>query len=182
MNNYKSVKDMVNSLSESAEFKELVMKEIHGKQVGKLLFFLRCKNGLSQKEMAEKLGCSQSRISKIESSPDESLSVKDLVDYGKAFKLQLEIGFHDPSVKIVDHVKFHAFEMKKHLDKLCVLAKDDPAFVEAVRRFYGEAFVNVLGLIADSIKKLPAKKEKVQETPAIQITSPMGSPSECCSK
>lgn len=163
---------MILRLSGDEAFKQMALKTIREKQVAKLLFILRCKEGLSQKEMAEKVGCSQSRISKIETSRDEDLSVKDLLDYGKALKLRLEIGYSRPSFKLVDQIKFHAFKMKEGLERLCELAKDDPEMTEGIRKFFGEAFVNVLGLITESYKKLP-KKEKPEEKSNIQVSGPV---------
>lgn len=171
---YKSVSEMIERLSSDETFKQRALKSIRERQVATLLFILRCKADLSQKEMAEKVGCSQSRISKIESSRDEDLSVKDLFDYAKALKLRLEIGYSHLSFKLVDQIKFHAFKMKEGLEQLCELTKDDPEMTEGVRKFYGEAFVNVLSLITESYKKLPKKeKEKTEEKSTIHISAPI---------
>jgi len=167
---HKSVSDLVKSLASDEEFKQLAIDEIEGRQIAKLLFFLRCKRSLSQKEMAKKIGCSQSQISKIESSHNKDLSVKDLLAYGEVFDLQLDVGYNDPSTKIVDHIKYHAFKMKGALDRLCELAKDDPALIKGVKNFFGEAFVNVLVLIAESYKKLP--KEKKEKEPTVHVSAP----------
>jgi transcriptional regulator with XRE-family HTH domain len=163
---------MIEHLSTDEAFKQRALKTIRERQVSKLLFILRCKANLSQKEMAEKIGCTQSRISKIEGSRDEDLSVKDLLDYAKALKLRLEIGYGHPSFKLVDQIKFHAFKMKEGLERLCELAKDDPEMTEGVRKFFGEAFVNVLSLITESYKKLP-KKGKAEEKSTIQVSAPV---------
>ena len=102
---------------------------------------------------------------------DDGLSLKNLVDYAKALKLKLEIGFAEPTFRIVDRIKHHAFKMRYYLDQLCELVGDDPQIEKAVRDFYGEAFVNVMNLIAESYKKLPARKESAaKETSPIHVS------------
>ena len=170
---YKSVSEMIKQLSEGSGFATSAIKGFEKRQVAKLLFLLRCKSALSQKDMAEKLGCSQSRISKIENSNDENLSLKDLIDYARVLKLQLDIGFASPAVKIVDRVKHHAFKMRHYLDQLCDLVGDDPEMEKAVRDFYGEAFVNVMKLIAESYGKLPLKRAADTKKPLpIRVSGP----------
>ena len=86
---YKNVVGLINALSSNEEHKEAIKNEIARKGLAKFLFALRCEHKLTQEELAERIGCTQSRISKIESSYDEDLSVKDFKDYGKALGLQL---------------------------------------------------------------------------------------------
>src|SRR3989338_7288123 len=107
---YKNVKEMVKYVSVDTSFNNLLSKEIDEKRIAKFLFYLRCKNNLTQKQMAEKIGCTQSKISKIESAYNTELSVQDLLDYGKAMNLKLELGYRQPSLKIVDMIKYHAFK------------------------------------------------------------------------
>jgi transcriptional regulator with XRE-family HTH domain len=45
------------------------------------LTVLRCTKGLSQVEIAQKIGCSQDRISKFEASSDKDIRFGDLADY-----------------------------------------------------------------------------------------------------
>lgn len=174
---YKSVSGMIQHLSTDENFKNLAEKEIREKQLSKLLFFLRNQQKLSQKEMAQRTGYSQSKISKIESSRDIDLSMKDLLAYAKALKLQLEIGYRNPNQKLVDDIKHHAFKMIAGLEQLCSLAKDDPEMVEGVRKFHAEALMNVLSLISASYQKLPAKeKSKKEETLPLHVSTPPLSP------
>ena len=72
--------------------------------------------------MAEKIGCTQSKVSKIESAYNAELSVQDLLDYGKVMNLELELGYRHRSVKIVDMIKYHAFKIKNLFDQLTDLA------------------------------------------------------------
>ena len=137
----------------------------------KLLFFLRCKENLSQKLLANKISCSQSRVSKIESSLDEELTIKDLRDYAKALNLEIELNFNDASMKLVDRIKYHAFRIKGYLEQLSHLSKDDELIEEGVKKFYKEVFVNMTRIIAGNFSKF---HKRVPSTPIVSVTAPVG--------
>lgn len=96
---FKTVKNMIKNLSDDKDFKKNALDEIEKKSLSKFLFTLRCAHNLTQKQLAEKIGCTQSRISKIESSYDENITIKDLSDYGYVLNLQLEIGYRNNKIK-----------------------------------------------------------------------------------
>ena len=171
---YSSVAEMIKEMSSDSAFRELVSKEINDKKVGKYLFYLRCKHNLSQKQIAEKLGCTQSRISKIESSIDKDLSINDLLDYAKALNLQLEIGYRNRTAKIVDLIKYHAFKIKEYLHQLTTMAKDDESLQVGVAKFRLEAFTNISVMISDSYSKLGiGQKKQAEEKSPIHISVPL---------
>lgn len=170
---YNNVMEMIKDLSSDSAFKDTASKEINDKKVGKFLFYLRCKHNLTQKQIAEKMDCTQSRISKIESSYDKDLSVNDLLDYAKVLNLQLEIGYRNRSAKIADLIKYHAFKIKEYLSQLASLAKDDEALQVGVARFHLEAFANISVMISNSYSKLDiANKKRVEEKSPIHISAP----------
>ena len=104
---FQNVHELVQGISKDSRFKQEICTQMNQNGLGKFLFFLRCKHKMTQQELADTIGCSQGRISKIESAKDEMLSIKDFLDYGKAFNLDLEIGFrgqnkvHSNSVGLV---------------------------------------------------------------------------------
>ena len=55
------------------------------------LILARVAAGLTQSQMAVKLRCSQSRISKIEDSQDADLSLGDIQDYARIVGLKLKL-------------------------------------------------------------------------------------------
>lgn len=171
---YKSVLEMVKKISTDDSYKELVANQIKGRLLAKFLFYLRCEHGLSQKELAEKIACSQSRISKIEHSLDKDLTIQDLLDYGKVLNLQLEIGYRHPSAKIVDLIKYHAFKIKAYFNELNTLAKDDEALNQSIKKFHLEAFFNIGKIIWDSLAKLDFKqKAQKRDASIIHISAPL---------
>ena len=160
---YKTVSDMVKSISEDEKFKQETLQNISIKGLGKFLFYLRCSHKLTQKELAGKISCSQARISKIESSKDEELSIKDFQDYGKALGLQLEIGYRNKNMKYVDMVKYHAFQIQHYLELLAELAKEDEQLEEGVVDFHFEALINTNKIILESAMKLAKSRLKIHK-------------------
>lgn len=55
------------------------------------LSLLRQQAGLTQEEMANRLGCTQSAVSKVESGRDEDLTIKEILGYAKATQQSLII-------------------------------------------------------------------------------------------
>ena len=152
---FKNVGDLITGLSEDENFKKDALKHISENGLGKFLAFLRCGHRLTQKEMAEKIGCTQGRISKIESAKDDSLSIRDFIDYGNAIGLELEIGFRSKKMKWVDMVKYHAFQMQRYLNNIVQVAKEDKALEEGALNFCFETLKNVPILILNPMSKLP---------------------------
>lgn len=170
---YGNVAEMVKSLSSEETVKELFSKTMKEKTLGKYLFLLRCEHGLSQKELASIMGCTQSRISKIESALDKDVTIKDLLDYGKALNLKLEIGFRQSSVKIVDLIKYHAFKIKGYLNQLLGLAKDDEKLGESIADFHVEALFNLCRMISDNLTKMKfVQKVQKKDEQTIHFSAP----------
>jgi transcriptional regulator with XRE-family HTH domain len=169
MGKHKSVNDMVKSLSENDKFKQDTLEDLNNKGLGRFLFYLRCNHKLTQKELANKVGCShkvgcsQARISKIEASKDEELSIKDFQDYGKVLGLQLEIGYRNKNIKYVDMVKFHAFKIQHYLKLLAELAKEDEQIETGVVDFHFEALINTNKIILESTMQLAKSRLKINK-------------------
>jgi len=159
---FKNIHDMIRGLSENKDFADSSIKVLENKRLSKFLFFLRCEKKLTQKELATKLKCSQGRISKIEHSYDNDLTIRDFLDYGNALGLQLEIGYRQKNVKIVDLIKFHAFKIDKYLKQLTNIAKteNDETIINGVSAFCQEALSNISHLIIKQLSHLNVIKTK----------------------
>ncbi len=156
----KSVEEMIKMMPFDKSFKEKTLKDIKTRSLSRLLFSLRCKHKISQKEVAKKAGCSQSKISKIEYSEDANLNIGDILIYAEAMHLQLSIGFSESNMKLVDKVKYHAFEIKRTLDQLADLAGKDEQILRGVEQFCAESVSNIIRLISTSYDKLDIPKDK----------------------
>ena len=172
---YKSVSDVVKNLSGDKGFHDDFENQVFDKMLSKTLFAMRCSKGVTQAEMAEKMGCTQSRVSKLEHSGLDAIKVSDLVSYAEALDLQMSIAFHEDMTS-VDSVKFHAFEIKKHLDHLADLAHRDDDIFEGVKDFYNEYLLNILRLFKQSENKLT--KKKTQKRDVLKVSAPSEIPDE----
>ena len=174
---YKSMTDMIRNVSEDDQFKDDMLSDLSRRSVSRFLFTLRCEHNLTQKQLAHKLGCSQSRISKIERSYDEDISIKDMLDYGVAFNQKLEIGYRNMNAKIVDLIKYHAFKIKGYLDTLTNFAQKDDKISEGVFEFQFECLTNMFKMVIDSMAKnecfkrklLPKEKTQVHISPSLNM-------------
>jgi transcriptional regulator with XRE-family HTH domain len=168
---YKSVEELINDLSEDDAFKRKVSAKLAANKLSKLLSAIRCKNNLTQKQLAEKIGCWQGTISKIESSDDDDLSIKDLRNYAKALGLGLAISFPEKkTVRYTDRVKFHALQMQRYLQMIADTAKGDAAIVAGAEDFHVEALYNVNKLILESMAKIEKTKvNKIDRTQSSDI-------------
>lgn len=60
-------------------------------------------------------------------------------------------------------VKQHAFAIKRITDELAEMAASDKTIAKGVGHFFGEAAFNLIRMLQDSAKKLPAKKLPIEE-------------------
>lgn len=156
---FSNVNEMVKAISKDSAFKKEFDKEFNAKKVVRMLASSRAARGMTQSDLAKKIGCGQPRISKIENGRDEQLKIQDLVDYAKALDLQINTVFNAKQNNAVEEIKYHAFEIKSRLDRLAELANKDDTIFEGVSGFFGEYFFNMLNIFEGSIKKLPKKKK-----------------------
>jgi len=137
------------------EFVADVEKHLAERQIGKKLFGLRNSLGMSQKDIADEMGCSQSRISKLESSRDADMRLGDLFDYLRAMDMDATVVVHGKDRNLVDHVKYHAACIKRLCDDLAKVAIDDASISQGVAKFFNDAALNMIAMLQDSAKELP---------------------------
>jgi len=169
---YESVSELAKDLTDDRDFLRDLEEELADKSLARTLFTIRCRGGVTQAEMADRLGYTQSRISKLENGGLDRIKVSDLVAYAKALGLQTSISFHK-KMTAVEWVKFHAFQIKDYLDQLAGLAHKDEGIFKGVRDFYGETLFNFLRLFEQSAAKLPrgAERRRGQE-PLLEVSAP----------
>ena len=127
---------------------------------------MRTRAGLTQAQIAERIGCTQSRISKLEGSVDRDLSLGEIFDYVKATGSQISIGIGKPLTH-VQSVKAHAAGIRKHLRSLADLAKKHDELESEIQAFFGEAFFNLLHILSECQGAL--ERERVE--PELEVFS-----------
>ena len=79
-------------LAKDKEFKKIWEEEATKREVVKMLLEMRIKEGLTQKELAERLKTSQSSIARIEGGKGNP-TLEFLIKLGKAFNKKLELHY-----------------------------------------------------------------------------------------
>lgn len=101
------MKEFVNNLFEDFADKEYAHSYMESHSVSRLaaqINALRKKCGWSQQQLAEHAGLAQERVSKIESADFDSLTIKTLRKFSRAFDVNLRIAFEPFSEGIMDVV------------------------------------------------------------------------------
>lgn len=151
---YKNVVDMMRDITGDRALSNELSDHLARRALVTELVALRAARGLSQQIVAEKIGCTQSRISKVESSCDGELSLDTLVRYADALGLKIEIAFFGKDATLVDRVKHHAFCIKRLTDRLAKLGNKDKDIANGVASFLKEATFNLVRLVKSSAKHL----------------------------
>jgi transcriptional regulator with XRE-family HTH domain len=165
---YDSVSDLVRDVTDDQTFADAVDREIDDQRMATVLFLMRNREGLTQTELAERMGCTQSRVSKLERASLSSISVKDLMEYANALGADLNIVLQ--KMDAASMVKHHFFQIKKHLDKIRELAGDDPEMVAGAKKFYDEWLVNTLKHFLDGKTALSDASPEHGGRPRFSIT------------
>jgi transcriptional regulator with XRE-family HTH domain len=80
-----------NFIGEDEELREMVRQEVLNAEIGQLIYDARTKAGLTQKQLAARLGTTQSVISRLESADYEGHSLSMLQRIAEALGQKLEL-------------------------------------------------------------------------------------------
>lgn len=160
---YSSVPEMVRDLSEDIAFGEAVARKIEERTIINHLMAMRTLQGLSQQDIAAKMGCTQSRVSKLEGGKDNDLRIGDFHAYAEALGLKLIIlmaSKEQPS--LVERIKYHAAALRRLFTELSKFVGNDDAMQRGAMRLFAEAVCNlakgIVGLAKDFAQQLPRAK------------------------
>ncbi len=168
---HKNVKDMVRDLlADDVEFVSQFETRLASRQMVKSLAVVRARAGLSQQELAVKMGCTQSKISKVESGVDADLKFGDIEAYLKATDHEAKIFLTPGGGTIADDVKLHALQIHRLLAKMVAMVGTDHDITEGVAAFIDEAASNLTRMTRMAAKALP--KFVSESNPTVQVETP----------
>ena len=142
-----SVAEMAAATLGDPSAKERVGHMIADRRLIKQLIILRHFKKITQKQIADHMGCDTSKISKIEAGFDSNLKFGDILGYVTALGLGFVATLTDPSTPIAGQIKAHVFRIDALLKELSALAAasgNDRAITEGIDRFYKEVLFNFL--------------------------------------
>lgn len=170
---------MIETLSENPDFIKAAKKDIAERDLVTRLFALRCVKGVSQEELARQLGCTQGRISKLESTTDRKLRLGDVAEYASALDMELRIVIAPKSATMADEVRYHWACVRRSLDSMVDLAREDNTIAAGIARFFGEAAANFLNAIFAAAQKLKPRRPKNSRQIAVEVLGVEEAESPC---
>jgi len=160
LKSYPSVVDMVRAHSkDEPAFVREFEDRLHGRRLVTLLSVLRCRAGLSQRDLAARMGCTQSKISKLESGKDADVSIGDLLRYTAAAENEIRLFFVPKRRSILHQVELHAQSIGTLLSRLVELVGDDPRMGTAVKIAVNKVNFDLGKIVQRAIDSLPAATE-----------------------
>ena len=154
---FTSIGDAAAYLAGDEKVKQQVDEEICCSQLVNTLLQLRMEKGISQKELAKRIGCDPSKISRMEAGNDLQLRMGDEMRYLSALDLTINVVFEDTSLSVAEQIKQHVFLIQEKLEQLVKLAKQvdgDEVIINKIHVFCSEVLFNFLSRFGDSYKKL----------------------------
>jgi transcriptional regulator with XRE-family HTH domain len=165
------VSEMVRGLSEDPTYADEFEQRLARRQLVKSLAVLRARAGLSQEELAERLGCTKKKIAGLEASEDADIRFGELVDYVEAVGHEMRILLVPTGQMIAEEVNLHALIIKRLLDRLVSLADGNGALAEGVAIFLEEAASNLARVAKKAAAVLPTASEKLSR--AVLVEAPV---------
>ena len=131
--------------------------------VSRALSDLRCSQKLTQEELAERAGCTQSKISRIENSSNDRLKLDDLTMYARAFNMQVSIDFTRVSSS-ADAAERLARQIRNGLVDVAERARHEGAADEGAKKTYEAFLFSMLELFMDNLEGLRAHRNGSPES------------------
>lgn len=150
----KTVMDLARLTSEKDDDLSALEATIRQRQIVNKLMAMRAARRLSQQDIATSMGVSQSKISKLEASNDDVLSLEDMRGYLQAMNLQVQILVCPKDWPPMEQVKYFAFSIRAALNRMVELARTSES-VRLAEESHIETLCNMAKLIVDSANNLP---------------------------
>ena len=154
---FTSIGDAAAYLAGDEKVKQQVDEEICCSQLVNTLLQLRIEKGISQKELAKRIGCDPSKISRLEAGNDLQLRMGDVMQYLSALNVKMNMVVEDTSLPVAEQIKQHVFLIHEKLEQLVKLGKQvdgDEVIINKIHVFCSEVLFNFLSQFGDSYKKL----------------------------
>jgi hypothetical protein len=171
---YASVSELVHDSGNSefaAEF-EAYQSE---RRLVNCLTTIRCVNEIGQVELSERMGCTQSKVSRMETSRDADLNFGDIVAYARGLKQTVHLMFSPESMNAVDHIRFHFSCINGILESLISLAGDDEVICNGVERVAVGFVQGAVAAVEQTLDRLPHRIQPRRPPVSIEVQGQRGS-------
>jgi transcriptional regulator with XRE-family HTH domain len=151
---YTSVEEFLGGEAVSQDVRSKVAELKDQTKVVLQLARLRQMAGITQEDMANNLGVTQSAVSKLEAGDDENVTLREVRAYARVTGQRIAVMFGKPLTH-VEAVKLHAQAIKLRLESLAEIANNNDDLEKEIKGFFGEAFFNLLNILVACHEKLP---------------------------
>jgi hypothetical protein len=135
---------------------------------------LRCANEVSQVELAERMKCAQSKVSKMESSVDADLNFGDIINYVRALKQAAHITFAPARRDGADRIRFHVACIKHELDRLVKMAGKDETIGQGIEAYAIDTVQKLVRVVEESLDGLPHRVQQSDAAISIEVEGERG--------
>ena len=158
---FASVRDLVNATAANDGQVREFERRIKGSIIVNALIRTRAAAGMTQADVAEKMTCTQSSVSKLEHSVDAELTLQEIASYLHATGGRLNLGVGKQPNR-VERIKELAICLESELKSLADLSSnsDDLAIRQSINGFFGEAWFNFFKILCDATSRLPMEPEE----------------------
>ena len=115
---YRNIVDMVRDITKDDAFTDELEKTIQERVLLDHLMAKRAAANLSQKDIADRMNCSQGRISKLENGKDSQMTIGEFQQYANILGLEVAFGTRRKNINIAQQVKLHVFAIRKLLHQI----------------------------------------------------------------
>lgn len=141
-----------------AEMERAVELEERARGMISFLMTERVRRGVTQSEIAKKMGVSVSKVSRMEDSRDADIKLGEISEYASALGLTMSSMFDDSKIDAAARVKMFVLRIASDLEHLTDLAKKsrgDRDLCKGIAEFRGEVLLNFLTRYAKSGAEFP---------------------------
>jgi transcriptional regulator with XRE-family HTH domain len=144
-------------LADDPEVETRVNAEIAKKRLVTAMIKARVQKGWNQRQMANAMKCTPSRICRLESSTDENLRMGDVIAYFQALGMGVDLLLNDKSLPVAARIKHCVLRTDALLKELAGIAQElngETEVVDKIHQFYGEVLFNFLTRFSDRYENL----------------------------
>jgi len=161
---FDSVLDLVKATSEEPERVRKFEEFLADTRITRALVRARARAGITQAELAERMGCTQSAVSKLEHSSDGDLKISEIASYVRATDERIAILFGSQPT-IAERIKAHVIGLRREIGKLAEMAdeNDDEQLRRQINKFGEEAWFNMLVMLLEAAAKFAPHEPEAEE-------------------
>ena len=144
MAEYKDYAEKVAAAMGTPEIVDELVKEHQATGIADYLCNERNRQGLSQRDVAKRMGVSASKICRIEDSYDRDLAYADIMAYAAALGVEPRLAFENPNASIAERSEGLVYRIADLLQKLKKLVPESGLRQDAIDDFSGRVLFPVL--------------------------------------